>query len=150
MIEIKKLDASVPTPEYATVDSAGIDLRAMIDAPLSIPPSSSSVLVPTGLAINMLTMPGSMMAIAVPRSSLGHKRGLVLGNTIGIIDQDYNGQIFLSVWNRDPTTTLTIEPNERIAQLIFVPVLKPAFAVVDEFSTESARGTGGFGSTGTH
>jgi dUTP pyrophosphatase len=148
MIEIKRIGEWVRVPEYATEDSAGIDLIANIDKPLSLRAGSKAELVPTGFAINMQTIPEDIMAIIVPRSGNGHKRGLVLGNTIGIIDQDYHGQLMVSAWNRNSEDEIIIIPGERIAQLIFVPIYKPVFKVVEDFSSDTARGAGGFGSTG--
>jgi dUTP pyrophosphatase len=146
-VEVKWLDArlgdSIPRPDYATAGSAGLDLRACLDAPLTLQPGQTE-LIPTGMAMH-LSDPG-LAAIILPRSGLGHKHGIVLGNLVGLIDSDYQGQLFVSVWNRSQTP-FTIEIGERIAQLVVVPVVQVAFDTVDEFSP-SHRGTGGFGHTG--
>lgn len=144
-IDIKLLDQRLKDspPKYATPGSAGLDLRACIESPIKIAPGQT-VLVPTGMAIH-LADPG-LAAIILPRSGLGHKHGIVLGNLVGLIDSDYQGEIFVSTWNRGHDT-FTINPLDRLAQLVIVPVLQVAFNVVDEFS-ESERGAGGFGSTG--
>lgn len=155
-IDIKILDARLRniagkeameeiTPHYATPGAAGLDLRACIDAPLLIEPGTTH-LVPTGIAIH-LADPG-LAAMILPRSGLGHKHGIVLGNLVGLIDSDYQGQIFVSTWNRGGTS-FTLNPMERLAQLVVVPVLQVGFNVVEEFSA-SQRGEGGFGSTGKH
>jgi dUTP pyrophosphatase len=148
-IDFKILDArlreNLPAnlPAYATPGSAGLDLRACVDAPLELAPGAS-VLIPTGMAIH-IGDPG-LAAVILPRSGLGHKHGLVLGNLVGLIDSDYQGPLMVSAWNRS-TTTYTITPMERIAQLVIVPVVQATFREVDDFSA-SARGEGGFGSTG--
>jgi dUTP pyrophosphatase len=146
-IEVKWLDArlgvTIPRPDYATAGSAGLDLRACLNAPLILQPGQTE-LIPTGMAMH-LSDPG-LAAIILPRSGLGHKHGIVLGNLVGLIDSDYQGQLFVSVWNRSDTP-FTIEIGERIAQLVVVPVVQVAFEAVDEFSP-SHRGTGGFGHTG--
>ena len=146
-IDLKILDARLEqdgyAPQYATAGSAGIDLRACIDATLTIRPGET-VLVPTGIAIH-LSDPG-LAAMILPRSGLGHKHGIVLGNLVGLIDSDYQGQIFVSTWNRGQET-FTLNPLDRLAQLVVVPVVQVAFNVVDEFPA-SDRGGGGFGSTG--
>lgn len=146
-IDIKILDERLKSqpPAYATGGSAGLDLRACLDAPIDLAPGQTT-LVPTGLAIH-LADPG-LAAMILPRSGLGHKHGIVLGNLVGLIDSDYQGQIFVSVWNRGHEHFM-IQPMERIAQLVVVPVLQVAFNVVDDF-LESERGAGGFGSTGKH
>ena len=131
-------------PHYATTGSAGLDLRACLDAPVFLEPGETH-LVPTGMAIH-LADPG-LAAMIVPRSGLGHKHGIVLGNLVGLIDSDYQGQIFVSLWTRSHTT-FEIEPMERVAQLVVVPVLQVGFNVVDSFSA-SSRGENGFGSTGS-
>jgi len=131
-------------PQYATPGAAGLDLRACIDSPMVVHPGETH-LVPTGMAIH-LADPG-MAAMILPRSGLGHKHGIVLGNLVGLIDSDYQGQIFVSVWNRGHAS-FEIEPMERIAQLVVVPVLQVGFNVVDSFEA-SSRGESGFGSTGT-
>lgn len=145
-IDIKILDARMREylPSYATPGSAGLDLRACIPAPLVIEPGETR-LVPTGLAIHIAD-PG-YAALILPRSGLGHKHGIVLGNLVGLIDSDYQGQLMVSTWNRG-NTAFTLNPLERLAQLVIVPILQVGFNIVDEFG-ESTRGTGGFGSTGT-
>ena len=130
-------------PQYATSGSAGLDLRACIDVAVTLKPGET-ILIPTGIALH-LADPG-LAAMILPRSGLGHKHGIVLGNLVGLIDSDYQGQIFVSTWNRGDQDFL-IDPMERIAQLVVVPVVQVAFNIVDEF-TESRRGAGGFGSTG--
>jgi len=144
-LQVKILDPRVrhDLPHYATPGAAGLDLRACIDAPLVLQPGDSQ-LVPSGLAIH-IGDPG-YAAIVLPRSGLGAKHGIVLGNLVGLIDSDYQGQLFVSVWNRG-RAAFTIQPLERIAQLVVVPVVQVALQVVDEF-TESQRGAAGFGSTG--
>lgn len=144
-IDVKILDSRLndSPPHYATPGSAGLDLRACVDAPLALLPGQT-VLVPTGMAIH-LADPG-LAAMILPRSGLGHKHGIVLGNLVGLIDSDYQGQLMVSVWNRG-SAAFTVSPLERIAQLVIVPVLQVAFNVVDEFAS-SDRGEGGFGSTG--
>lgn len=145
-IELKILDPRMAErlPAYATPGSAGLDLRACLDAPLALAPNACA-LVPTGLAIHIAD-PG-FAALILPRSGLGHKHGIVLGNLVGLIDSDYQGQLMVSAWNRSETA-FTIEPMERIAQLVVVPVVQAQFRVVDEFGAPSARGAGGYGSTG--
>ena len=144
-IEVKVLDPRLreQLPEYATPGSAGLDLRACINEPVTLAPGDTH-LVPSGIAIH-LADPG-LAAIVLPRSGLGHKHGIVLGNLVGLIDCDYQGQIFVSAWNRGKAA-FTIQPMERLAQLVIVPVVQVAFDVVEEFHT-SSRGAGGFGSTG--
>ena len=144
-LDIRILDARLKTqlPQYATAGSAGLDLRACIDTPVNLKPGDTT-LVPSGIAIH-LADPG-LAAMVLPRSGLGHKHGIVLGNLVGLIDSDYQGQIFVSVWNRG-MSEFTIEPMERIAQLIVVPVVQVALNVVEDFAA-SERGAGGFGSTG--
>jgi len=146
-IDLQVLDARMAEqiPAYATPGSAGLDLRACLDAPLELAPGQT-VLVPTGLAIH-IGDPG-LAAMILPRSGLGHKHGVVLGNLVGLIDSDYQGQLMVSVWNRGQTA-FTIAPLERIAQMVIVPVVQATFRRVDDFSAgASERGTGGFGSTG--
>jgi len=146
-IDIKILDeriAALP-PAYATPGAAGLDLRACIEAPLQFEPGRTE-LVPTGIAIH-LTDPG-LAAMILPRSGLGHKHGIVLGNLVGLIDSDYQGQIMVSVWNRG-VESFTLNPMERIAQLVVVPVLQVQFNRVEAF-VQTGRGVGGFGSTGKH
>jgi len=146
-VELKILDprvgGSLPLPEHATGGSAGCDLRACIDATLELMPGQTE-LIPTGMAIH-LADPG-LAAMILPRSGLGHKHGIVLGNLVGLIDSDYQGQLFVSCWNRG-SDSFTIQPGERIAQLVVVPVVQVDFDVVEEFDA-SQRGAGGFGHTG--
>jgi dUTP pyrophosphatase len=146
-IDLKVLDPRLADqlPSYATPGSAGLDLRACLDAPLVLEPGQT-VLIPTGLAIHIAD-PG-LAAMILPRSGLGHKHGIVLGNLVGLIDSDYQGPLMVSCWNRG-STAFTVQPLERLAQLVIVPVVQAAFRVVSEFG-ESARGEGGFGSTGKH
>jgi dUTP pyrophosphatase len=144
-IDLKILDPRMKEllPAYGTPGSAGLDLRACIDAPLLIEPGQT-VLVPTGLAIH-IGDPG-YAAMILPRSGLGHKNGIVLGNLVGLIDSDYQGQLMVSTWNRGHAS-FTLQPLDRLAQLVIVPVLQVGFNVVEEFAS-SERGAGGFGSTG--
>ncbi|WP_426103264.1 dUTP diphosphatase [Massilia sp. TSP1-1-2] len=144
-IDIKILDPRMTDllPAYATEGSAGLDLRACIDAPLTIE-AGQTVLIPTGLAIHLADP--RYAAMILPRSGMGHKNGIVLGNLVGLIDSDYQGQLMVSTWNRGQSA-FTLTPMERLAQLIVVPVLQVGFNIVDEFDT-SERGAGGFGSTG--
>jgi dUTP pyrophosphatase len=146
-IDLKVLDARMAEqlPAYATPGSAGLDLRACLDTPLVLEPGQTQ-LIPTGLAIHVAD-PG-LAAIILPRSGLGHKHGIVLGNLVGLIDSDYQGQLMVSCWNRGQTA-FTVQPMERIAQLVIVPVVQAQFRRVEEFG-ESERGAGGFGSTGKH
>ncbi|MGE0801429.1 MAG: dUTP diphosphatase [Lautropia sp.] len=144
-VELKILDPRMreQLPAYATPGSAGLDLRACIDAPLAITPGTTT-LIPTGLAIHIAD-PG-YAALILPRSGLGHKHGIVLGNLVGLIDSDYQGPLMVSCWNRGQAP-YTIQPLERLAQLVLVPIVQAEFRVVDEFDA-SQRGGGGFGSTG--
>jgi dUTP pyrophosphatase len=146
-LQVKILDARIgrdyPLPHYATPGSAGLDLRACLDAPVTLAPGETH-LVPTGIAIH-LEDPG-LAAVLLPRSGLGHKHGIVLGNLVGLIDSDYQGQVMVSCWNRGHAP-FTVEPGERIAQMVIVPVVQVEFEVVDEFDA-SHRGAGGFGSSG--
>jgi len=146
-IELKILDPRVgesfPLPHYATEGSAGLDMRACIDERLAVEPGDT-VLVPSGIAIHIGD--AGLAAVLLPRSGLGHKHGLVLGNLTGLIDSDYQGQVFISIWNRG-SKRYEIEPGERIAQMVFVPVEQVAFDVVEEFD-DSIRGEGGFGHSG--
>ena len=144
-VDVRILDPRIADrlPAYATAGSAGLDLRACIDAPLVLAPGAAE-LVPTGLAIH-LGDPGHA-AILLPRSGLGHKHGIVLGNLVGLIDSDYQGPLMVSCWNRG-TSAFTIEPFERIAQMVIVPVVQAEFRIVESFAA-STRGDGGFGSTG--
>ena len=146
-IELKILDARLgaefPLPDYATALSAGMDLRAMLDAPMTLTPGEAQ-LIPTGLAVHIGD--AQLCAIILPRSGLGHKQGLVLGNLVGLIDADYQGPLMVSAWNRGQKP-LTITPGDRIAPLVFMPVTRTRFRIVEEFE-QSARGGGGFGHTG--
>jgi len=146
-IELKILDGrlgrELPLPHYATDGSAGMDLRACLETPLEIKPGQTE-LIPTGLAIHVADP--SLAAIILPRSGLGHKHGIVLGNLVGLIDSDYQGQVFVSCWNRGDKS-FVIDVGERIAQMVFVPVVQAAFDIVDEFEA-SRRGAGGFGHSG--
>jgi len=146
-IDIKILNERMrdQLPHYATPGSAGLDLRACLDAPLTLEPGETK-LVPTGLAIHVAD-PG-YAALILPRSGLGHKHGIVLGNLVGLIDSDYQGELMISTWNRGHTT-FTLNPLERLAQLVIVPVVQAQFNIVDDFEA-SERGAGGFGSTGKH
>jgi dUTP pyrophosphatase len=146
-LDVKILDARLrdALPAYATPGAAGLDLRACLDAPVTLAPGDAQLL-PTGIAIH-LANPG-FAALVLPRSGLGHKHGIVLGNLVGLIDSDYQGQIMVSCWNRG-RDSFTVQPLERIAQLVIVPVVQVRWNVVEEFAT-SARGAGGFGSTGKH
>jgi dUTP pyrophosphatase len=145
-LDVKILDARLreAMPAYATPGSAGLDLRACLDAPLTLQ-ANAWQLVPTGMAIH-LNDP-AYAALILPRSGLGHKHGIVLGNLVGLIDSDYQGQLMVSAWNRSDVA-FTIEPMERIAQLVIVPVVQAQFNLVDEFAAASERGEGGYGSTG--
>ena len=145
-IDVKILDPRMAEqlPAYATPGSAGLDLRACLDAPLALAPNAWQ-LVPTGMAIHLADP--AYAAMILPRSGLGHKHGIVLGNLVGLIDSDYQGQLMVSAWNRS-SVAFTIEPMERIAQLVIVPVLQAQFNIVQEFSAASERGEGGYGSTG--
>ncbi len=145
IIDVKILDPRMKEllPAYATPGSAGLDLRACIDAPINLEPGQT-VLIPTGLAIHVAD-PG-YAAMILPRSGLGHKNGIVLGNLVGLIDSDYQGQLMVSTWNRGHAP-FTLQPLDRLAQLVIVPVLQVGFNVVEEFAS-SERGAGGFGSTG--
>jgi len=145
-IDVKVLDSRMRNqlPAYATQGSAGLDLRACIDEPLRIEPGATH-LIPTGLAIHVADP--EYAAVILPRSGLGHKHGIVLGNLVGLIDSDYQGPLMVSAWNRSQTA-YTLQPLERLAQLVIIPVVQAQFNLVDDF-TSSDRGTGGFGSTGT-
>lgn len=148
-IQLKVLDQrigdSIPLPTYATSGSAGLDLRVCIDEALQIAPQET-ILLPTGISVYIADP--NLAAVILPRSGLGHKNGIVLGNLVGLIDSDYQGELKISCWNRGHDH-FTINPGERIAQLVFVPVVQAAFEVVTEFK-ESSRGEGGFGSSGRH
>jgi len=147
-IELKILDSrigdSIPVPHYATGGSAGLDMRACIDEAIVVEPGET-VLVPTGLAIHIADP--ALAAVLLPRSGLGHKHGLVLGNLTGLIDSDYQGQVFISCWNRS-ASAYEVQPAERIAQMVFVPIEQVKFQVVTDFG-DSDRGDGGFGHTGS-
>src|SRR5262245_41838766 len=147
-LQVRILDARLgrefPLPAYATDGSAGVDLRACLQEPLTLNPGASE-LIPTGLAIHIGDP--KLAAVVLPRSGLGHKHGIVLGNLVGLIDSDYQGQLFVSCWNRGQTA-FTIQPGERIAQLVLVPVVQVEFEIVEDF-VASVRGAGGFGSSGT-
>ena len=146
-LDIKILDERIREhlPAYATAGSAGLDIRACIDAPITLRPGESA-LIPSGIAIH-LGDPG-LAAVLIPRSGLGHKHGIVLGNLVGLIDSDYQGQVFVSCWNRGQEP-FVVNPMERIAQMVVVPVVQVGLNIVDSFD-ESLRGAGGFGSTGKH
>jgi dUTP pyrophosphatase len=148
-IQLKILDPRIgkdfPLPQYTTDGSAGMDLRACLDGPLTLCPGETQ-LIPTGIAIHIGDP--RLAAVLLPRSGLGHKHGVVLGNLVGLIDSDYQGQLLVSCWNRG-SEPFTIQPGERITQMVFVPVVRAAFEVVEEFET-SRRGEGGFGHTGRH
>lgn len=139
-----RIGQTIPLPAYATTGSAGLDLRAAITEPLTIAPQQT-LLIPTGLAV-YLSDPG-LAAMLLPRSGLGHKHGIVLGNLVGLIDSDYQGELKVSCWNRS-NTDYTIEIGERIAQMVIVPVLQPQFEQVDEFTNATVRQAGGFGHSG--
>ena len=140
-----RLGNEIPLPSYATDGSAGLDLRACLDHAMTLQPGESQ-LIPTGLAIHIADP--HLAAVLLPRSGLGHKHGIVLGNLVGLIDSDYQGQVFVSCWNRSDST-FTIEIGERIAQMVFVPVVQAEFECVTEFD-QSQRGSGGFGHSGRH
>ncbi len=148
-IQLKILDQRLgnefPLPHYATDGSAGMDMRACLDEPLALAPGETT-LIPSGLAIHVAD--AGLAAVLLPRSGLGHKHGIVLGNLVGLIDSDYQGQVYVSCWNRGDET-FTIQPGERIAQMVIVPVVRADFEIVDEF-VSSDRGAGGFGHTGRH
>ena len=150
-VEVKILDQRLAVwglPKHESTMAAAIDLRACIDASLTIEPGTPAQLVSSGIAIHLADP--YLTAIVVPRSGLGHKQGLILGNLTGVIDADYTGPVMISVWNRNAlgTPPIVIGPGERIAQMLFVPIVRPRFAIVSEFSRASKRGSGGFGSTG--
>ena len=141
----RRLGADFPLPDYATEGSAGMDLRAMLEAPLELAPGETE-LIPTGIAIHIGDP--SLAAVILPRSGLGHKHGIVLGNLVGLIDSDYQGQLFVSCWNRG-SQPFRVEIGERIAQLVLLPVVRAVFEQVEEFD-QSERGAGGFGHSGRH
>ena len=148
-LQLKILDSRLgdafPLPDYATDGSAGMDLRAMLDGPLELGPGQTE-LIPTGIAIHIADP--ALAAVILPRSGLGHKHGIVLGNLVGLIDSDYQGQLFVSCWNRG-SEAFRVEVGERIAQLVLVPVVRAVFEQVEEFD-QSDRGAGGFGHSGRH
>jgi len=148
-IQLKILDPRLgnefPLPHYATDGSAGMDMRACLDGPLELAPGDTH-LIPTGLAIHLADT--SLAAVLLPRSGLGHKHGVVLGNLVGLIDSDYQGQVFVSCWNRG-NKTFIVKPGERVAQMVIVPVVRAEFDIVEDFDS-SERGAGGFGHTGRH
>ncbi|WP_043359934.1 dUTP diphosphatase [Belnapia sp. F-4-1] len=151
VIELKLLDERLRQwglPRYQTGLAAAVDLHACLDEPLVLEPGAAPALISSGIALHMAD--SGMAALVLPRSGLGHRKGLVLGNLVGLIDADYTGPILVSAWNRNPPggEPITVTPGERFAQMVFVPILRPDFAVVEEFSTDSTRGAGGFGSTG--
>ena len=151
MVELKVLDGRLREwglPRYQTAMAAAIDLHACIETPLELHPGTQPALISSGLAVH-LRDPG-MAALVLPRSGLGHRKGLVLGNLIGLIDADYTGPVLVSAWNRCPAgeEPIVLTPGERFAQMVFVPIVRPEFRVVEEFSLPSERGAGGFGSTG--
>lgn len=151
-VELKMLDPRLPGwgfPHYGSVLAAGLDLHACIDRPIDVAPQAPAVLVPSGLALR-IGVP-EWCALVLPRSGLGHRQGLVLGNAVGLIDADYEGQLLISVWNRNPPASgalIRIEPGDRIAQLVFTRVTRPEFSLVEAFSDSGERQSGGFGSTG--
>lgn len=151
IFELKVLDDRVlewGLPKFQTEMSAGIDLFACIGGPMELQPQAQAVLIPSGIAIQMND--ANMVGFLLARSGLGHRKGLILGQSVGTIDADYTNQIFISAWLRTPpgSEPLTINPGDRIAQLVFLPIVRPSFKVVEEFSVATARGDGGFGSTG--
>ena len=150
-VELRILDPRLREwgmPAYQSEMAAAIDLHACIDAPVLLHPASAPVLISSGIAMHIAD-PG-LAAVVLPRSGLGHREGLVLGNLVGLIDPDYTGPVMVSAWNRNPSGTppITIEPGQRFAQMMFLPVVRPVFQVVETFSAASSRGSGGFGSTG--
>lgn len=146
-VQFKQLKENTATPSYQTPYAAGMDLSAAIDEPITINPGAKSILIPTGFAA-YIGDPNYAYLI-LPRSGMGHKRGLILGNGTGVIDADYQGEVMISACVRPGHDPVTIQPGDRIAQIVFVPVARAAFTVVDQFSDTSERGTGGFNSTGT-
>lgn len=150
-MEIKVLDGRLfdwGLPRFHSEGAAAVDLFACLDAPLQVNPQEPALLIRSGIAIFFDDF--SMAGLVLPRSGMGHKKGLVLGNTIGLIDPDYTGEVMISLWNRNPpgTPPIEIRPGDRIGQLVFVPVVRPNFEVVEAFTRETSRGDGGFGSTG--
>ena len=149
-MEVKILDPRLQEwglPRHQTAQAAGIDLYACVREPVAIHPQAAAILIPTGIALHMDSP--SFFGMIAPRSSLGHKAGIILGNTVGVVDADYMAEVFVSVWNRNPSgEPFIINPGDRIAQMIFLPVVRPVMKVVSEFTATSDRGQGGFGSTG--
>lgn len=150
-VEVKVLDDRLHQwglPRYQTEMAAAVDMFACLDAPLRLEPQAPAALIPSGIALYIGNP--QLCAMLLPRSGLGHKKGLVLGNLVGLIDADYTAEIMISVWNRNPpgSDPVVIAPGDRIAQMLFLPVVRPVLAVVDTFSAQTARGGGGFGSTG--
>lgn len=145
-VQVKQITGTSVVPKRATPMSAGYDLIANVVDPIAILRGDKATLIPTGLA--MFINDGSVAGLILPRSGLGHKQGLVLGNTLGLIDGDYQNEWFVSAWNRGQQQEIVINPGDRIAQVIFVPVIHPNFVTVSEFNTETERGLGGFGHTG--
>jgi dUTP pyrophosphatase len=151
LVEIKLLDERLHVwglPRYQSEMAAAIDLHACLDGPAQLPPGAPPLLIPAGFSL-LMGRP-DIAALILPRSGLGHRKGLVLGNLVGLIDPDYTGPIMVSAWNRNApgSEPITIEPGERFAQLVFVPILRPGLSLVEHFSSETDRGSGGFGSTG--
>ncbi len=148
-IDLKILDPRLPQwgfPGWGSSLAAGLDLFACLEAPITLMPQTEAVLIPAGFALAIGD--GGLVGLIYPRSGHGHKRGLVLGNSVGVIDADYQGPILISAWNRDPVTPLRIEPGERIAQMVFTRIVRPCFTLVDGFDQATDRASGGFGSTG--
>jgi len=150
-VELKVLDPRLHEwgmPTYQSALAAAIDLHACIDAPASLHPGAAPALISSGIAVHIGDP--ALAGLVLPRSGLGHRKGLVLGNLVGLIDADYSGPILVSAWNRNAGgEPIVLQPGERFAQLMFIPVVRPSFRLVEEFSQQSTRGTGGFGSTGT-
>jgi dUTP pyrophosphatase len=149
-IELKILDTRLTGwgfPYWGSEMAAGLDIFACVDAPLVVPPQAPALLIPSGFALHIGDP--DWAALFYPRSGQGHRRGLVLGNTVGVVDADYQGQVMISVWNRNQTGDLVIEPGERIAQMVLTRVDRPRFHIVEEFGQATSRGAGGYGSTGS-
>lgn len=148
-IDLKILDPRLTQwgfPNWGSTLAAGLDLFACLDTPLTLLPQVSAVLIPAGFA--MVIGDGGLVGLIYPRSGHGHKRGLVLGNSVGVIDADYQGPILISAWNRDPASPIIINPGDRIAQMVFTRIVRPCFTLVDGFAEATSRASGGFGSTG--
>jgi dUTP pyrophosphatase len=145
-IEIKLLNKNASIPKYGTIDSAGVDLVACIKNERDIYPGNAT-LIPTGIGINMQSIPEDCVAMIFPRSGKGHREGIVLGNGTGIIDKDYQGELLVSILNRNTIQPICIRPGEKIAQLVFLPIIRAEFIAIEEFSSATERGAGGFGST---